>query len=812
MKANLYFACSHVAKLLIICIICISKLYAQPAAIPITTTIQAGMNIGFSNDFVSNKVYADLIKTARDWTLQGTNTPLTASQLDVNGWPLQDADIYVYDGAPLMNGVYQLSFIGQANVVIAAGNNVSISSVSYNSNTNTSTAQITVGTPASNGKYTLRLSFRNTVGGIKNVRLLRPGSTSNDYFNNDFATAVAPFNCLRIQAYMNVATGSNTDCSVNWSSRARPGWKRNTAMILLPETFAINYPGWNNQTASATQVSLNLPSARAIPFEDMIALCNYTNKDIWLSIPVAANDTYITNLANLLKFGSDTTGTPYTSVQTNPINPPLNSNLNAYIELGNEVWNNIFEATNLNRHMAYQELSTLLLPGETSSIYPSAALPDWQIGYRRVMRRTVEISDRFKAVWGTGAGGINGRIRVYLPWQKGANGGISEMIKFFELKYPGRRLCDIVYAGGATSYYDPDFKDNTVNLNTIWTSKEMDLNHWIPTMTKDARIARTMNIRYIVYEGGPAFGDPAGSNVAGNIPSSVLGAAWADNRMYTSFRDHHLAWDMLGSDQMMYFNLPSGFEFGFTGNNITDLNTQKYNAWLSLRASSKPVITYGHTVPFSVNGNQWHLANEFFKNPVTTTSNLALKNTDFDKWYGYVYQAPTAKNYFVYITYKSNRAGQIKASLNGDNWNSSGIKTFDIVSTSGFVNSNAVSVWIPAGRMGSLRLKSLISTTGLDLQISSVHIQQTAPAREEIQNELFENTIEIYPNPSNGYFNLSAPAGSSYSVINLDGKEVSFDFTKTDNPLINVSMLPKGIYIIKIYNDRDTVFKKLIIE
>lgn len=76
-------------------------------------------------------------------------------------------------------------------------------------------------------------------------------------------------------------------------------------------------------------------------WEHMIALCNATNKDMWINIPHLATNDYITKLAQLIRFGSDGTGNPFTSAQPNPQLlpfPPLNSNLRVHVEFSNEIW------------------------------------------------------------------------------------------------------------------------------------------------------------------------------------------------------------------------------------------------------------------------------------------------------------------------------------------------------------------------------------------------------------------------------------------------------------------------------------------
>jgi hypothetical protein len=78
-----------------------------------------------------------------------------------------------------------------------------------------------------------------------------------------------------------------------------------------------------------------------VAYEYMVALCNATNKDLWINIPHLATADYMTKLAQLILFGSDGVN-PYTSVQANPVFPPLNSNRRVFIEYSNEIWSSGF--------------------------------------------------------------------------------------------------------------------------------------------------------------------------------------------------------------------------------------------------------------------------------------------------------------------------------------------------------------------------------------------------------------------------------------------------------------------------------------
>ncbi len=66
--------------------------------------------------------------------------------------------------------------------------------------------------------------------------------------------------------------------------------------------------------------SLTLTSNKGLSFEDMIQLANILDVDPWISIPTAADDDFVENLASLIK-------------------RQLKPNLKCYIEYSNETWN-----------------------------------------------------------------------------------------------------------------------------------------------------------------------------------------------------------------------------------------------------------------------------------------------------------------------------------------------------------------------------------------------------------------------------------------------------------------------------------------
>lgn len=531
-----------------------------------------GVNLEGLADWARMKPFADLMKTARPW---GTpDEPWRPDvPVDAEGWPMADAGVVVAvhsrdEGDPvaayryMAAGTYALSFTGRAAVSTTASNGVSVRNYRYDAAANRSTADVEIG----DGTTQLMLVFRETQGGVRNVSLLLPGyAGTGKTFTDEFMAAIRPFGTLRFMDWL--ATNNNPVRS--WQERTLP--------------------------SSATQAS-----ERGVAFEYVVQLANEADKDIWINIPLHADDDYVRQLARLLK-------------------QRLEPGRAVYVEYSNEVWNTIFSQTGDNADAAVAEA----LAGDRSltngSICTAAAFERsaggcnrWWAGYFRVGKKIAAISRIFAEV--SGADAINGRVRPVYASQF-ADRNMAEQVLKNIATYRGQPRA-LIYGIATAPYYrlDPELSNSkSLSEDAVFASFEESLRSEILpffasgvgekgrfsagrayaggdwTSPSQKALASHYGLRSLTYEGGADY--PQGeAGLAIKFRTSESPRAAEQLLRYVG------RWHGCGNDLYMHFTLtsPSG-RYGYWGltNDPRNLRAAKYQALARYAASGVPSATCG---------------------------------------------------------------------------------------------------------------------------------------------------------------------------------------------------------------------------
>jgi hypothetical protein len=337
-----------------------------------------GINLSWIADWSPQLTYADVVKNGRYWT-----APMgwpTACVVDANGWPTGDAEmIMMATGLLGVQGTYKLSFEASTpNVNIGFNMDnpsgcITVANKVYSNGV--ITADVIVSPSAVGGSGFLNIMFTNTVNGVRNVKCMRPGQQPGDLFANALLNRLSIFSTIRTMQTQNTISCTGI---ITWSQRAHVSQVNYGEQIGEEDSGHPNYLGQLNN---------------GMPLEHIAMLANQTNKDIWVCVPWSVDDDYITKMAQLFKYGSDGVN-PYTSTQSNPLYPPLHSNLKLYVEFFNEVWNyHINEA----RDIAVDLVNNQSDPYHFN--YDSVN-NEWYWAWRWQAWKTMHISNLFRSVFG----------------------------------------------------------------------------------------------------------------------------------------------------------------------------------------------------------------------------------------------------------------------------------------------------------------------------------------------------------------------------------------------------------------------------
>lgn len=79
-----------------------------------------------------------------------------------------------------------------------------------------------------------------------------------------------------------------------------------------------------------------------------------------------------------------------------------------------------------------------------------------------------------------------------------------------------------------------------------------------------------------------------------------------------------------------------------------------------------------------------------------------------------------------------------------------------------------------------------------------------------LNNEIVKNKISFYPNPVNDMIKIEGKLEGNIEIINLHGQVIKTIFVSTENPIIEISELPSGVYILKTQTEYGQEMNKII--
>jgi fibronectin type 3 domain-containing protein len=505
----------------VLCLVLLAALSASASAVIYPGKIGVG---GASWEFVN------LADHSYRYSLIGGGD-LTSSDVDADGWPTCDVQ-WVWDDRPVAewaadiddpevyrrdnSGVWHGSFTGQATLTHIEGP-WTFSNQQYNSGTNTTTFDLTMDPPGAHHGLivmtftdTRRTPASPTGSGLTDFRLIRPGypADTTQLFSTDVVNC---YNTASFAAIRYLHVNGNTEWDANgplfqsWSNRKLP-------------TDAVqgdDIPPMNKKDLWC--------------YEYYIDLCNQTQKDFWLCVPIAADDNYLNQLAQL-------------------VYDNLDPNLNVYLENSNEVWNYGFNQYAWNKAMAVEEVGT----GADYDYDGNSSEEVWH--YRRHANRTMDIVNAFANVFGQNE--VNNRVRgvlcwwaIHLDWLQ------TYMLPYIQDNYGAPS--SFFYGIGLATYMGGDAAGGHAGTENYTVSQILDdmratATSSIPTRQNWIAAAANWNLPggCLAYETGTDTGGGSTTNVGNRI------MAVRDARMYTELTyNYEDCWLALGGNLTMDLSL-----------------------------------------------------------------------------------------------------------------------------------------------------------------------------------------------------------------------------------------------------------------
>lgn len=613
------------------------------SAPPVALNGFLGANLNGIADFRRNHEYVDVMRQARRFG-SAADPFNTVIAVGADGWPPVDFGVTLMAAQTDVTGIagtYKGIFNGQATVTSAASG--SVSNVAYSGAvTNTTTFDLTFPAPTE----TMALRFQSVTAGnpVKNLRVIRPGfsTTSPPTFTPAYLSHVSRFSVLRFMDWLSTNDKANT--VVSWADRPTLEKKRT--------------------------------EAEGARWEAVVELANAVNRDIWINIPVQANDEYVTNLAILLR---DT----------------LIPSVNVYVEYSNELWNGAFPQFAIQKQAAINEVNAN--PSSPLKYDGSNDQNVW--AFRRVAKRLKEISDIFKTVWGPSA--INTRVRPVLAGQMANSFIVTEGIDLVDVGL-NVRPNTVFYAISGAPYIFPSATNQAGDdevpglsaaqlLAAIGTGVDNAPNANSYLYESHLALAAWHGLKVLAYEGG--FDTFGSQNIAAKRTANL------DPLIRTHCRNLLNRWHAFGFETFLYFNAGAdsyNTQFGQWPllEDIQDTVYPKNQCMDDVRGAALPALTSGLSIATPVPGGAFIGS----VSPAGTISNTSGP-FGFPGFAQYLLRVDKAGTYQLRFTSTGSDTPKVGVRLNGVTINSA----FLLPSSASFASSAAIPVTLRKG-INALRL------------------------------------------------------------------------------------------------------------
>jgi hypothetical protein len=446
-----------------------------------------GANLDGVTDWSRCFMFANLMKQARAFGTPEKPWEAGKTQLDAAGWPKEDFGVVLMAAlkdVKNVGGTFKMSFDCKVKPAIS-----STASTADIKNLAGAAGKWTADLVVPQNAEQLMLSFRNTSGGVRNLKIMRP-IPSEGHFTKQFVDHIRRFTTLRFMDW----GSTNNNKIVKWSERT-----------------LVESPSWAKETG--------------VPWEVMIDLANTAKADAWICIPIHADQNYIDSLAALCK-------------------KRLDPSLKLYIENSNEVWNWGFEQAQYNLQEAKR------IGAASPDISWDGKENEWTWPARNIAKRLMQIRSSFAKAYGAD---FSKTVRPVLASQiVWPDNWLEQGLKYLEHNHGAPNKVIYAFAD-APYFNLESLKDKQGKEQANLTKEQVldALEHSIDTMPEWGQFKKHQDwsnkygVKWLSYEAGPDTFGP--DNVAAKK------AAQFDPRMRKLLLKYYRKWREGGGELMNYF-------------------------------------------------------------------------------------------------------------------------------------------------------------------------------------------------------------------------------------------------------------------
>jgi hypothetical protein len=444
-----------------------------------------GMNLSGPADWNTEHPFVDVFRLSREWISQRKDTGWGRGpklDRDAQGWIKRlEADCWaetpILTGGHAPRGEYVCLYQGDGDLGFSHNARV----------VSREPGRVVVHIDPRTGGTFLQLRRTNPQDYVRNIRVLMPGFEKS--------AQAAPFH----PAFLDRWRGFNTFRFMDWQ-----------------ETNGSHQREW----ADRPKVDDCNWTAKGVPVEVMVGLCNRLKVNPWFCLPHEASDDYVRQFARLVKLQLD---------------PPLT----VYVEYSNEVWNGMF-------------LQHRYAEGKAKELGLGPKERPWEGAAMFHARRSVEV---FR-IWEEVFGGKERLVRV-IAWQ--AAGGDYWSDKMVLAQQGAGQHCDaLAIAPYITMCIGPQTKPSASEV-AAWPLEQL-LDHveqkalpeclgWMRTQKK---VADKYGLKLIAYEAGQHLVGVGGGENNDSL-TKLFHAANRHPRMGTIYTKYLDGWRDAGGDLLCIF-------------------------------------------------------------------------------------------------------------------------------------------------------------------------------------------------------------------------------------------------------------------